>query len=486
MSTNTANFEHTSKDFRQQLWIPYLTRTFSWLVAKWSVILTLVAFAFNEFFYAGSAQLGAITVPQGLLERGYTGQVIAGQIADSYYRIEQETKSTIRRVDMKLGESPSVVTQSTDFTLLSVVESVLRFVHIPGAYAITGEVTQDDDRKFFLKLRINGHEVSQSLLGPFKRPEDMAEPAAEAILGVTQPYILAAREYNSGNRDAAETAAWQIINGTLPKADSNVFYAHILLGNIYDGKNKLAEELEQIGTALRTSPFSYVAQNNAGNFLRWRWHSNPLALIAFANVIGLDRNFALGHRNFGSTLRDLGVINLAKHELNVALRLDPHDDGAYNELGYLYAKIDDFGDAAAEYRAAIAINPTSQQTHMNLGLVYENRLHYHFAAMREYRAVLAINYNNEWAHNNLGVIYRNDLHNGAAAVKEYRIALGINPKNAVVHRNLGDAYENDLHDVPAAIAEYRIALSLDRDDDRTHQYLARACGKLKQVSCTAS
>jgi len=109
-------------------------------------------------------------------------------------------------------------------------------------------------------------------------------------------------------------------------------------------------------------------------------------------------------------------------------------------------------------RDAVALEPTSADSHFKLGAVLD-RLGDRERAVEEYRRALAINPNHATAHNNLG----NSLHamgDSEAAKEHLAAAVRCDPSYAHAYHNLGYllASENRLEDAAEA---YSRAMSLD-------------------------
>jgi len=75
-----------------------------------------------------------------------------------------------------------------------------------------------------------------------------------------------------------------------------------------------------------------------------------------------------------------------------------------------------YEEAEKEYRVAIRINPNDAEAHNNLGILLKNLKHYE-EAEKEYREAIRINPNYAEAHNNLGVLLY-DLRRYEEAEKE--------------------------------------------------------------------
>ncbi len=115
-------------------------------------------------------------------------------------------------------------------------------------------------------------------------------------------------------------------------------------------------------------------------------------------------------------------------------------------------------EAAAEFRAAIALDPRSDQAHTGLGVVLyaQGKL---AAAIGEWKRAVQLNPRNAAAYINLGSAL-NDQGKSREAIGACRAALKLKPRSAGAHLNLGRALQTQRQ-TTQAIAEYQAALAID-------------------------
>lgn len=178
-----------------------------------------------------------------------------------------------------------------------------------------------------------------------------------------------------------------------------------------------------------------------------------------------DANGALLHFVLGTILRRQDRFDEALDEFTESSRLMPGFPETHSQLSYLFYRTDDAGDALAEARTGLSMDPGNAEAYRYLGLAlyadghYDAALHaFDESLKREPAGSLA----NADVYFDMGITHRDqgDLRRAAIA---YRHALSLRPDYWEAHTNLGVV----LHDqgkLDEAIAEYRSAKRLNPDE----------------------
>jgi tetratricopeptide (TPR) repeat protein len=190
-------------------------------------------------------------------------------------------------------------------------------------------------------------------------------------------------------------------------------------------------------------------------------------------------------------------------------RLMPGFPETHSRLSYLFYRTDDAGNALAEARTALSMDPANAEAYRYLGLALYSDGHYAAAlnafdeALRHepegslanadvyfdmgithrdqgdlrraaiaYRHALSLRPDFWEAHSNLGVVLH-DQGKLDEAIVEYRIAKRLNPDEASVRNNLGNTL-CDKEDFDAAIAEFKDLYRQSAEWEGGHNCLARA------------
>jgi tetratricopeptide (TPR) repeat protein len=152
----------------------------------------------------------------------------------------------------------------------------------------------------------------------------------------------------------------------------------------------------------------------------------------------------------------------------VAIRINPKDVKAYNNLGATLADQGKLDEAETTYRKALAIDPRFPKTLLNLGSVLA-RQGKHEEALERFEEALQIKPDYTAVHNNLGNLL-STLGKKPEAEAHYREALRINPEFVEAHNNLGVLLAGQGRIVDA-IAQYEEALQYQADNGDAHNNL---------------
>jgi Flp pilus assembly protein TadD len=155
------------------------------------------------------------------------------------------------------------------------------------------------------------------------------------------------------------------------------------------------------------------------------------------DVLRRDSQNAEACRLLGEIALHGGLYEQAVQMLGLAATRHPRDAALQVNLGAAHQALEQWADAEACYRRALAIQPSLTQARGNLAALLADKGD-HDAAEREYRAILVANPDFADTHVNLGNLLRNrgDLD---AAIASYRNAIACNPSHAMAHNNLGGA-----------------------------------------------
>jgi tetratricopeptide (TPR) repeat protein len=178
-----------------------------------------------------------------------------------------------------------------------------------------------------------------------------------------------------------------------------------------------------------------------------------------------DADNAALHFVLGTVLRREDRFDEALDEFTESSSLMPGFPETHSQLSYLFYRTDDAGDALAEARTALSMDPANAEAYRYLGLALYADGHY-AAALHAFDEALAREPEGSLANADvyfdMGITHRDQGDPRRAAIA-YRHALILRPDFWEAHSNLGVV----LHDqgkLDEAIAEYRSAKRLKPEE----------------------
>lgn len=179
---------------------------------------------------------------------------------------------------------------------------------------------------------------------------------------------------------------------------------HIKIGQIYLRQEEYEKAIDAFKTGLKYDP----ADNEARNYLGYLYEQvgkEEKAAREYEQVLKSDPQnlYALNH--LGLMQFKLGKLDEAENLLRKALKIDPdcsHVDNknVHNYLGLVYEEKGDIGEAIAEYRESIRLNPDDLWARKHLGSLYEDHGRY-YEAQLIYLEILEIDPDNVFAASRL-------------------------------------------------------------------------------------
>jgi tetratricopeptide (TPR) repeat protein len=177
-------------------------------------------------------------------------------------------------------------------------------------------------------------------------------------------------------------------------------------------------------------------------------------------------------------------IEVAKSLYNEVLEIDPDHSRVLNNLGVIFAGMNDYINAIACYEKAIKIDLNYADTHYNLGIIFKKLKEYQ-KAIGCFEKTIEIDPNHLNAYNNLGAVYK-DLSKYQKAKILFKKTIEINSNYVSGHCNLGLIFYG-YGDIKNAIACYEKAIKINPNLKEVHNNLGLAFqeqGKQqKSISC---
>jgi tetratricopeptide (TPR) repeat protein len=182
----------------------------------------------------------------------------------------------------------------------------------------------------------------------------------------------------------------------------------------------------------------------------------------WTSVIEREREpLPMAYVNRGAALQKSGLFDNAIADYKTAIALDPTAFRAYISLGTAYEHMGMLDKAMENDNKAIALNPSSQEAFRNRGILFE-RMQKFDRAIADYTHAIDLKPNYYEAYNNRGLTYAKMGHLDEA-IADYNETILINPHHFGAWLNRGVAYtlagQYDL-----ALRNFNRAIELGQDD----------------------
>ncbi|MCF7975485.1 MAG: tetratricopeptide repeat protein [Phycisphaerae bacterium] len=200
------------------------------------------------------------------------------------------------------------------------------------------------------------------------------------------------------------------------------------------------------------------------------------AAMAASRALGQTQpNYARVYNRLGTEFLKQGKLTEAAAQFRQAVAADPSHAGAHNNLGIAYERLGR-QDAQAEYQQAIQLQPDFTHAHYNLARSLL-RAGQESEAVTELRRTIQIDPNHVGALNMLGtVLGKRQRFVEAQSLLER--AVRCDPNHAEARSNLGAAYAGQGR-LQEAVAQFEAALSIDPDDSQAQENLDRVKAALQ-------
>ncbi len=456
----------------------------------------------------------SIRLPTELANSGYGSNVMADRVLDRIHAINQQTSKELTslvtsRSDtvtdrMFIGTTPqyaalsAIQVPSSSLNLQSVV-LLLRDLFKPDDIRVTGDLTvvtarKPDDRVasaatptgrsqeidiaptqalpvplYVLQLRHVRGTVRQVRTVSDTDFDQLIAKAAEAILDLSDPHILAYHQYRQKAWKNVDEILDRVLGDGPPTGD--VKWALTLRGQRLLDVNRSSEAVrffEQVAQfdSKRTAYDAVdtarngqraIAYTNWGNALQ-KAGDNDAAIERYKRALGFDPRYALALYNWGNALETMRDYDRAIEKYQQAAAIDPNNAAILNSWGTVLRKRGDIDGAIAKYKLALKLNPKFTLAYNNWGLALRAKNDVE-GAIEKYKQAIEVDPNYAVAYNSWGVALR-VKGDPDGAIDKYERATKIDPNYAVAYNSWGVALSTK-DDHRGAIEKYKRSTSID-------------------------
>ena len=315
-------------------------------------------------------------LPPMLTERGFSGAVTAQRVWDAMTVIQREA-GTLKRTQSLLAESRQldVVEPGTGLSLRSLTQMLrslagIEQTRIAGEFVCAEETCDWGQLSLRLRVFTEGRMYIVNS-GPVadREPDELFRESALAALKIIDPYVYAA--YLFAKDDSQIETAVEIANELVDTNHDQSAWAANLLGNYAQGQGRHEEAIEWFDRSILIAKdigprkFALPHYGRGNSLLALKKHE--LALEAFAQAIGYDKNYASPHYGKGQTLMAMKDFTKAADAFRVASELDRRNAAHWAGLGDAMKQLEDPVDALKNLERAVRLNASFVPARLALG-----------------------------------------------------------------------------------------------------------------------
>lgn len=329
-----------------------------WLLVGLPVAATALVFSLALATDPHDLILRRITAPASIEQRGYPSETLADLLNNEVSRIMSEASTLHRENQIEIGTDDTTADQFAN--ILNVLQPIRATQRLLGMVNHIADlsIVEHGDKSIAVHLRVLEGDFSGTLQmasttvakSPF---EDTLGELAAQIVGIAEPYVMAAYLYNQGAAGSAATMAF------------------------------LEQWLPAIEPADR--PWAY----NLLGMIAARSDAPAMAIAHYREALRWQPDFALAYANQGRLLYDQGELQGAIDSLRIALGLAPDLAIAHVDLAQGLVAEGSFAEALAELEQARTLAPELAQTYEVQAALYEHAGLTERAARERQRAQLA-------------------------------------------------------------------------------------------------
>ena len=319
--------------------------------------------------------LDPIEDPEDIAKLGYSGLVVAEQLADAALNIESETRElsaqnswhkdaeNLRGIGT-LSHTPDITVPGAAISLRSFARFIRQALGLPSMY-LHGEIVHEPNGLALSLRNLSATNIpAEHVAISGNSMGDLFPVGGKALLKLTTPAALAMYQYHqfktqlkSSAWDSSYAEAVQLFEYCLktpPTTDDPLVLT--LWGGVLLDLRRPDEAIVQYQKAIQADPkFSY-AYNGRGVTLGVLNRSGE-AIAQFRKAIALDPNYALAYKNWGNALKALKRPEEAIVQYRKAIELDPKKANAYYNWGLALEKLNRPEEAKEKFQKPHELDP---------------------------------------------------------------------------------------------------------------------------------
>jgi tetratricopeptide (TPR) repeat protein len=273
---------------------------------------------------------------------------------------------------------------------------------------------------------------------------------------------LGLSEFKSGAMRAAVATFTPLLKSE-PEGSADALRVITLIGLAHYGAGDYAEAVPFLKKATAADPQNLPFRLTLAQACLWS-KQYQCVLDVYREIVTLNAESAEADMLAGEALDEMKDKAGAAQQFRAAVKADPKMPEAHFGLGYLLWGLMQFDEAAKEFEAELANNPSHAESMAYLADC-DIQLGHPDAAAPLLQKSVGINAKIELAHIDLGIL-AGDANRKDDALRELKIAERLNPSDQNVHWRLARLYQSEGRKVEAK-AEFDKTRSLQKASDES-------------------
>ena len=323
-------------------------------------IIAVVLIVFVSSFYQFRSKqviLLPINSPKKLTDQGYDGATSTNLMLGKLNQIRYRARTNLPASFMSSLNDREVDIEVEGISLRKIIRYIKGYIGDKDIY-VRGSIYQDSDKYVFVVL-VDGREIA-TLSNSHAKLDDLMQAAAEKVMEVTSPYILA-RYYSNADEPDYEKVSTQVINVLAHPPKDDDYWAINLLGNTLYNQERFAEAEGKYREAFQ------LAKSHGNDFV-----------VAQANLAA-----AILHQE---------KLDEAENLINQAIEKDPEYYYSYFVKGMIFDYQHNSQESIKWLQKSLDKNPLDADSYYQLARVYWDDFNDGYKA-REYLEISIALYN---------------------------------------------------------------------------------------------
>ena len=277
---------------------------------------------------------------------------------------------------------------------------------------------------------------SISINGSLSQLNSALLEAAKYVYKISDPFILAAYQYQA-NRDNLEETCLKTIRSIINNNEDDVHWAYNLWGIILAEQRKFDLAIEKFDNAIKEAakagedyPQAYL---NWGNALQEMGKYDE-AFDMYKKSIQIDDNLVYGYFSLGFVRHNQKSYLEAIEWYDQAIKVNKYYAPAYTNSGFAFTEIKKYDEAIKKFERAIDIDPNDCRIYIGYGNLFYNQKKF-LKAIEFYDKGIEKDSKNALAFELRGAAY-SKITQYERAISDFNKSLEINPKQANAYNHI--------------------------------------------------